>query len=218
MESYGDDFDKLSEEHKQLIKDFEPWHEKIIELCGDLSPWEEVSFKNGMHIYSQARDSGLKMVRAEGSFDFPASLVADYALDPEIRCEVDQLFKEARIIEDIGCGLAYEYWRMRGSFIFSDRDIWSIRHMKTDSKGRIIISAYSTEHPDWGEVSGAVRASLNIFGYVITPDADNPDKCFAQLIMEGDLKGNIPTMIANFAILANGKFLHKLNKKLKADN
>ena len=177
-----------------------------------------VSDRNGMQIYSQTRDSGLKIVRAEGHFDFPASLVAEYALDTEIRCEVDKLFKEAKVIEDLGCGLAYEYCRMQGSFIFSDRDVCSIRHMKTESSGRIVISAHSAEHPDCGEVSGAVRASLNIFGYVITPDAENADKCFAQLIMEGDLKGSIPTMIANYATLANGKFLHKLNKKLKADS
>ena len=107
---------------------------------------------------------------------------------------------------------------MRGAFIFSDRDICSIRHRKVESNGRIIITAYSTEHPDCGEVKGAVRAVLNIFGYVITPDENDSNRCFAQLVMEADLKGNIPTMIANTAILANGKFLHKLNKKLKADS
>ena len=101
-----------------------------------------------MQIYSCKNESGRKIVRGEGWLDFPAVLVADYASDPELRCEIDQLFREAKIIQEIGCGLAYEYVRMKGAFIFSDRDICSIRHRKTESNGRIVISAYSTEHPD----------------------------------------------------------------------
>lgn len=184
---------------------------------GDLSPWKQESDKNGMQIYQKPSEEGVRIVRAEGHFDFPATLVADYALDPEIRCDVDKIFAEAKVVEDIGCGLAYEYCRMKGSFIFSDRDFCTIRHRKEEPSGRILISAYSKEHPECPEAKGAVRGSINIFGYVLTPDADDNEKCFAQLVMEGDLKGNIPKMLANSAVLANGKFLHKLNKRLKAD-
>ena len=167
-------------------------------------------------------------MKAEGVFDFSATLVADYAsgkyymgllaLDPELRCEIDKMFREAKVVEDIGCGLAYEYARMKGSFIFSDRDFITVRHRKEEDSGRIIISAYTKEHPDCPVVKKVVRGTMNIFGYVITPDPDNEDKCTAQLVMQANLGGNIPTMIANKAVEANGKFLHKLNKKLKADS
>ena len=93
----------------------------------------------------------------------------------------------------------------------------TVRYKKEESSGRIIIAAISKEHPDCPEVSGAVRGEIKVFGYVLTPDKDDPEKCFVQLIMQGDLKGSIPTMLANQAILINGKFLHKLNKRLKAD-
>lgn len=106
---------------------------------------------------------------------------------------------------------------MKGAFIFSDRDCCSIRHRKEEDSGRIIITAYSKEHPDCGEQSGAVRGTMNIFGYVLTPDAEDSEKCFAQVVMQIDLNGSIPTMIANYAVEANGKFLHKLNKRLKTD-
>lgn len=171
-----------------------------------------------MQIYSQdPTDTGLRIVRAEGKLNFPPSLVADYCLDTEIRCEIDPIFSEAKMVEDLGAGLAYEYVRMRGTFVFSDRDFITIRWKREEKDGRIIIVAHSKEHPDAPPAKGAVRGEILKFGYVLTPDKDEPEKCFAQLVMQGDLKGNIPTMLANQAILINGKFLHKLNKRLKAD-
>ena len=96
-----------------------------MEMWGTLDPWKQVSDKNGMQIYSQDEsESGLRTVRAEGHFDFPPHLVAEYWLDSEIRCEIDKIFGEAKIVQDIGYGLAYEYIRMKGTFIFSDRDFW----------------------------------------------------------------------------------------------
>jgi hypothetical protein len=128
-----------------------------------------------MQIYTKENESGAKSVRAEGKFDFPASIVAEYAcgkfgkvkfLDPEIRCEIDKMFNEAKIVEEIGSGLGYEYCRMKGAFIFSDRDVCTIRHRKEEESGRIIVTAYSKEHPDCGEQSGAVRATVNILSTV----------------------------------------------------
>ena len=193
--------------------------DKVLEMCGSLDEWNQVSDRNGMQIYSQDTSaSGLRTVRSEGKFEFPAYLVADYCCDAEIRCEIDPIFKEAKQVEDIGAGLVYEYARMRGTFVFSDRDFCTIRYRKEEADGRVIIVAVSREHPDCPEASGAVRAEIVIFGYVVTPEKDDPEKCTAQLVMQGDLKGNIPTMLANQAILINGKFLHKLNKRLKADS
>lgn len=190
----------------------------ITRVVGDLTGWNLTSDKNGMQIYTRENENGgLKIVRAEGHFDFPASVVADYAADPQIRCEVDKVFVDAKVIEEIGAGLAYEYVRMKGALIFSDRDFCTIRHRKEEESGRIIISAYSAEHPECPEVSGAVRGTLNIFGYVMTPNPEDADKCFVQLILHGDMKGHLPSMFANQAVIANGKFLHKLNKRLKSE-
>ena len=216
--SYGEGFENLSEEHQNIIKQFEETHNKVLELSGDLDAWSKTSDKNGMQIYTQQSDRGNRIVRAEGHFNFPAHLVAEYALDTQIRSEIDKLFKEARVVQEVGCGLGYEYARMKGTFIFSDRDFVTVRHRKEEDSGRIVISCYSVEHPDCPEVSGCVRGALGIFGYVLTPDADDSDKCFAQLISEGNLKGNIPKALANQAVVANGKFMHKLNKRLIADS
>eukprot|EP00344_Euplotes_crassus_P012693 CAMPEP_0196999974 /NCGR_PEP_ID=MMETSP1380-20130617/5043_1 /TAXON_ID=5936 /ORGANISM="Euplotes crassus, Strain CT5" /LENGTH=130 /DNA_ID=CAMNT_0042417107 /DNA_START=269 /DNA_END=661 /DNA_ORIENTATION=- len=128
------------------------------------------------------------------------------------------MLKEATIVEEIGSGLGYEYARMKGSFIFSDRDFCTVRHRKEEENGRIIITAYSAEHPDCPKVKKAVRGTMHIFGYVITPNSEDNQKCTAQLIVHANLGGNIPGMIANKVVEANGKFLHKLNKKLKADS
>mmetsp|Transcript_12764 Transcript_12764/g.14364 ORF Transcript_12764/g.14364 Transcript_12764/m.14364 type:complete len:220 (+) Transcript_12764:22-681(+) len=216
METYGEGFESLSEENQLIIKDFDTVHQSVLDLADDSEEFKQISDKNGMKIYTKANPDGGKYVKAEGVFDFPASLVADYASDSEIRLEVDKTFKEAKIIEEIGCGLGYEYSRMKGTFIVSDRDFCTVRHRKDEDTGRIIISAYSKEHPDC-PLSKAVRGEMRIFGYVITPNAEDEEKCYAQLIMSANLCGSIPTMFANKAVEANGKFLHKLNKKLKAD-
>ena len=106
---------------------------------------------------------------------------------------------------------------MKGSFIFSDRDFITVRHRKEEDSGRIIISAYSKEHADCPEVKKVVRGTMHILGYVITPNPDDAEKCIAQLVIHANLGGNIPSMFANKAVEANGKFLHKLNKRLKED-
>lgn len=111
----------------------------------------------------------------------------------------------------------FEYLRYKGKLLISGRDFVNVSHKYTDADGRIIISAYSVTHSDKPEQSGYVRGNIKMAGWIITPDKDNEDKCFAQYVTEIDFAGSLPTALVNQVNTKQGFFVLKLKEVLKAE-
>ena len=59
----------------------------------------------------------------------------------------------------------------------------------------IVISDNETLLEKYPERPGVVRAKLPLGGWIITPDPQNHNRCYCQLVAELDLKGLIPQFI-----------------------
>ena len=88
-------------------------------------------------------------------------------------------------------------------------------HTVTLDDGTIVIMAYSDEHDECPKTKKCVRAELINGGFILTPDPENPDKTFAQIISHCDLKGNVPKTIANTIGKKQGLLISKINDAMK---
>lgn len=63
---------------------------------------------------------------------------------------------------------------------------------------------------------GVTRATTPIGGWVLAPDANDPNKTHATLIIEIDFKGPMPDFAITTAFSMQGYMIDKLRKKLPA--
>ena len=116
-----------------------------------------------------------------------------------------------------GDDIKFEYLRYKGKLLVSGRDFVNVSHRYTDADGRIIISAYSVPYEGKPEQDGYVRGNIKMAGWVITPDKDNEDKCFAQYVTEIDFAGSLPTALVNQVNTKQGFFVSRVKEVLKEE-
>ena len=74
--------------------------------------------------------------------------------------------------------------------------------------------AVSVEHDDVPEVKKVVRGELIIGGWILDPDPEDEDKCYAYYIVQGDPKGSIPKWVVNMGAKSQGFIPYNINKAM----
>lgn len=208
----------LPEDKQQMIKKLQEKIADLKEMSTETDGWKEATSKGDYIVHTKKTDSGLNCVRGYGPLDFPAKEVFEFVMAPGNSEKYDEQFKEGKTIESLGLGVNCEigYSRYKGGTFVSDRDFCMISAGFEDTDGTYIIIATSVEHPDCPEVKKCVRADLTIGGWIIAPDADDPDsKCWAYYITQTDPKGSVPKVFVNQVAKGQGMLPKSINECMK---
>ena len=179
--------------------------------------WAKYDEKDGITVYTMKSESGLNCVKGEGTLNFNANVVEEFVFRSETKPLCDDGCEESTALETYGDDTKFEYLRYKGKLLVSGRDFVNASHKYVDAEGRIIICAYSVEHPDKPEQDGYVRGNIKKAGWIITPDKDNDDKCYCQYVTEIDFAGSLPTALVNSVNTKQGFFVCRVAEELKKE-
>lgn len=187
-----DKIDKLDNKFKQLKK----YHTLDAE-----NGWKLESDKKGLKVYTRDdAETGCKWVRGETIVDTVPQDIIDRVLFSETKeAKYDTTTEESKALENIN-GIYFHYSLGKKSSMFvAARD--TITMTRVIKEGDIIFCiGTSVDHPDMPERSGIVRADIIIWGYVLTPLAEDPTKTNMVYILGTDAKGSVPKTVVNWFI------------------
>ena len=78
----------------------------------------------------------------------------------------------------------------------------------------VVISSNHDLYDEFPVKSGVVRAEAPVGGWIVTPDPENPNRCFCQLMLELDFGGVLPGYAVKCAFRSQGYQLNKMKKAI----
>ena len=226
MEASGDHADirekakELSEDKQQMVEKLLGKIDEIKKLQTEEEGWKEATSKDGYTVHQKRTDNGLNCVKGQGIIDFSAEAVVKFINTPGNTEKYNSQYKEGSDIEklDLGISCAIDYSRYKGGTMISDRDFCMISGTIKQDDGSYVTIATSVEHPDCPEVKKCVRAECVIGGWIIIPDAEDPEhKCMCYYITQSDPKGSIPKMFVNKVAKNQGLMPMTINETMKKE-
>lgn len=215
-----DKIKELPEEKQQMVKKLQEKVEDLKRLVDEQDGWSEAINKDGYIVHTKKTDNGLNCVRGQGPIGFSAAKVVEFISTDGNTTKYDSQYKEGKVIEDLGLGInaSIGYSRYKGATLVSDRDFCMISATFKEDDGKYVIIATSVEHPDCPDVKKVVRADLIIGGWIITPDATDPEnKCYAYYITQTNPKGSVPKMFVNQVSKNQGMLPREIYNAMKKE-
>lgn len=160
--------------------------------------WTEGPKSNGIQVvYGEVKDSAWHTMRTTGKVAVPAHKVAQVLVDPIMVPQYDDMTKEVKVLEVFNDRTQARLVSAKAVMFTSARDFCVVTTVQREESGRILIATRSADHPD-GNQSGYVRAISHISGYIVTPDASDPNACEVSVLAHMDLGGSIPAMVIKY--------------------
>jgi hypothetical protein len=117
--------------------------------------------------------------------------------DDTLLLQFDDMTKSATVVEELSDETKIRVVSCKPVLFTSPRDFVTATTVRREPSGRILIATRSVDHPA-GDREGYVRALSHISGYVLTPDAHDPNVCELSLIAHMDIGGNMPAKVIKY--------------------
>ena len=187
---------------------------KTLKQVATLSPmnrWKLDSEKKGLKIHTRDDpDTGCKWVRGETIVNTTPMDLIERALYAEGALEgYDSTSAESKSIERInGYSFSYSLGKKPSRFVAARDTLVCNRWL--EENGVIYCIGTSVKHPKCPEREGVVRANVIIWGYILTPLKEDPNKTQMIYILATDAKGNIPKTVVNWFVKEQAEGVAKI--------
>jgi len=170
------------------------------EECETEDEWKEAYHTDETYVWTKKSDkSAINVVKVRTFFDdVEPEVLYDVLHDHEYRATWDPNMIEGKVVVQLNPTNEIGYYSAKSPTGVSNRDFLNQRSWRaTPDKGEWLIINHSVTHPECPEKKEFVRANSILTGYYIKKTSG---KAGAQLIYatQCDLKGWIPSMVANF--------------------
>lgn len=136
------------------------------------------------------------VIKAKGTLAIPTAHAYRMLLEPAIRTQWDEKFKDFEVVETISENEDITYYWVKAPIMVTNRDFLVNRKYKKDvAEYNYVIYTTSIEHPSKPVTSKRVRGStidgvcaLKILG---------EDSCEMSIISQINLNGNVPKFLVN---------------------
>jgi hypothetical protein len=159
--------------------------------------WNLDSDKNGLKVYTRKdQATGLKMARGESVINSSPAKVDEALEDPKAVLKWDDTLVENDKLEQSG-----EYRLIRSlnkkQFMVTQRETLMVFQTVKNADGSIFIVGRSVEHPTYPAKKDYVRANIPVYGWLLKPSKEDPNKTEVIYIIFVDPKGMIPSGVFN---------------------
>lgn len=210
--------------------------------------WRAATTTDGLWRYNEDRDGvtcyvpldGMPSARGDGFVPYPRRAIWDLLVAIERKGETDSQFETGHQIVIWSGHSKLTYMRFKGIGFVSGRDFCNVTHWRVDEDGNLIILAFSEPSPDCPEVKGAVRALLEVGGWIIRPrpgvaalrarygddiaagrrpppHADpevDAEGCDCTFLMRSDFRGSIPAFVTRAVAAQQALLVAKVREVL----
>ena len=168
--------------------------EQLLALETGEAGWEDLGSKHGVRASRLEAPSGLYYLRGVCDIACPAETILTFTQDYGQKRRWDDQFEEGRIVEAFSDNSGVAYERYKGMWPVSGRDFclgtWTMR-----DEEKIVDLAFSITHPAVPEVSGVVRAEMEVGGFIYRKLSPTTTRvCYLVYL---DLKGSLPVSLVN---------------------
>jgi len=197
-------------EKQRRVEDMNSLIQKVIQVASDPN-WKLLKEKEAYKVFWMRSDeSPIVFVKGEGVVDASAAEIFAFLQDMEKATSIDPMYREGKVVLDLGNKQSINYAAFNMPPLISARDFVFHGVDVILENGVGLSVGKSVELDELPPRSGFVRASINTTGYIYTPLADDPSKCFVQYVVNVDPKGWLPTWIVNMAAADQGSNVKSL--------
>jgi len=200
------------EEKQKRIEDFHPYVEKIIKCAADPN-WKSLKKKQGYEVFWMRSDeSPLVYVKGEGVVEASVQELFEFLQDFDKTTSIDPMYKEGKIVLDLGGKHTINYAAFYMGPLISCRDFVMHGYDGVGESGIGVSVGKSIDLDALPERGGYVRAIINASGYVYRALPEDPSKCFVQYVVNVDPKGWLPYWLVNLAASDQGTNIKRLQE------
>lgn len=120
------------------------------------------------------------------------------------------MYEGQGLIQKLSMNCNFIYTCQKGQWPVQGRDFSLLTMSYEYPDGRIVLTRFSHEHPDYPPNKKYTRGEIINGGWILTPDPKNPNRTFAVLLSQVDPKGSLPKSIVNKAIKKRGFMVKKV--------
>ena len=180
------DYTQAIKEATQLFEELRP-----------VDQWTLESDKNGFRVYTRKdAATGLKMARGESTINKSVAKVDEALEDPKAVMKWDDTIVENDKLEQSG-----EYRVIRSlnkkQFMVTQRETLLVFQTVKNADGSLLIVGKSIDHASYPPKKEYVRAHIPVYGWLLTPNKEDPNKTDVIYIIFVDPKGMIPSGVFN---------------------
>lgn len=171
--------------------------EKVAELLSlenVVEGWEDLGVKNDVHSYRKQTGTGLYYIKGVGDMNYPAESIYTKVDEYATKKQWDEMFIEGRTVQRFNDHASVSYELFSAPWPVTNRDFLFGSYVQKTPE--LIVSAgFSVEHPSVPPVKNAVRAQMDIGGFIYR--ALSPAQTRVTYILYMDPRGSIPQMVVN---------------------
>lgn len=177
------------------------------------SGWRDGPESNGIKVvYGEVAGSEWYTMRTTGKLRVSASKAARILMSAEMVPKFDDMTKDVKLLERLSEATEVRLVSAKSVMFTSARDFCVASTVRREPSGRVLIATRSVDHPQ-GTQKGFVRALSYISGYIVTPDAHDPNACELSVVAHMDLGGNLPAMVVRYlGLSAPIKLVQKIDE------
>lgn len=163
-------------------------------------------------VYGEVAGSEWYTMKTTGKLRVSAEKAARVLMSAKMVPKFDDMTKQVDLLERLSDATEVRHVSCKSVMFTAARDFCVASTMTRDPSGRIIIATKSVDHPN-GNPSGFCRALSYISGYILTPDAHDPNACELAVIAHMDLGGHMPAMVVRYlGLSAPIKLVEKIDE------
>lgn len=156
--------------------------------------WEDLGTKDAVRSHRRRTESGLYYIRGVGDIDFPAETIFELTRDYSRKNQWDQMFMEGRVVRELTDHSRVLYELFSAPWPVTNRDFCYATYVRKEAE-YIASVGFSVEVPSVPEVKGAVRAHMEVGGFLFRRLSPTSTRVTYLLFM--DPRGSIPQMVIN---------------------
>ena len=182
-------------------------------LVDDTLPWKLAldQKKKGQELkyWTALSKRGMQILKVQCVFDHPPLIAMKAYLDGATRLRYDANIKLCKLTEVIGCNLFRSIQESSKIAVVASRDLHIHYWVTMSPDGSVKMVVHEIDVP---QIKGKVRMRCPVGGITIRPDPNDPNKSYAEHILEADLQGNIPQWVWTIVLKQGAYGLLKLRK------
>jgi len=158
--------------------------------------WTLLEDRAGLQVFERkVPDSDVVALRFVAKIDAPVWKLAAVVMDARRTREWVDRLAEDRMVRRLGPTTYVEYTAIDTPFIIRDREFLVQVDFAVEGRG-LRLKTKPIEDPELPPTPGRVRGLVHT-EYVFTPDAEEPEKSWADIEIHADPRGSVPKWVVN---------------------